>query len=340
MLRELDYLPEGLLTVDATGLHALLGGPTLIHLPGRRSDPLFVSVLMHGNEITGWQAIQSLLRRYTAAGAARLPRALSVFVGNTVASAQGLRRLDTQPDYNRIWPGTTAGDSPERQMMQQVCDIMQSKNLFASVDVHNNTGINPHYGCVNVIDHRALHLATLFSRTVVYFTTPKGVQAAALARLCPAVTLECGQPGQQYGVEHAVEYIDACLHLAQHPEHDIVAHDIDLFHTVGIIKVPQEVEFSFGVADAPLRFADDIDHLNFRELPAGTRLGWVDGGCDPCLQVQDEAGADVSARYFAVIDGELRLRVPVMPSMLTCDARVIRQDCLGYLMERYPLPVA
>jgi len=28
----------------------------------------------------------------------------------------------------------------------------------------------------------------------------------------------------------------------------------------------------------------------------------------------------------------------LMPSMFTLDERVIRQDCLGYLMERYPLP--
>ena len=35
----------------------------------------------------------------------------------------------------------------------------------------------------------------------------------------------------------------------------------------------------------------------------------------------------MAERYFR--------RVPVMPSMLTCDPEVIRQDCLCYLMERY-----
>jgi hypothetical protein len=51
--------------------------------------------------------------------------------------------------------------------------------------------------------------------------------------------------------------------------------------------------------------------------------------------VNDEQGRDLAARYLEEEDGELRLRVPVMPSMLTCDALIIRQDCLGYLMERY-----
>jgi hypothetical protein len=36
--------------------------------------------------------------------------------------------------------------------------------------------------------------------------------------------------------------------------------------------------------------------------------------------------------------GELLTRRVVMPSMLTLDERVIRQDCLCYLMERFPIP--
>jgi hypothetical protein len=53
------------------------------------------------------------------------------------------------------------------------------------------------------------------------------------------------------------------------------------------------------------------------------------------LQAKDEQGQDVSDRYFLLADGEVRLRQGVMPSMLTRNQEVIRQDCLGYLMERY-----
>ena len=53
-LNEIDYLPEGLLGTPVQGLEALLGGPTLVHLPGRRPEPLFVTVLAHGNEGTGY----------------------------------------------------------------------------------------------------------------------------------------------------------------------------------------------------------------------------------------------------------------------------------------------
>lgn len=53
MLRVVDRLPDGLLQARATDLARVLGGPTLIHLPGIRPEPLFVSILLHGNEDVG-----------------------------------------------------------------------------------------------------------------------------------------------------------------------------------------------------------------------------------------------------------------------------------------------
>jgi succinylglutamate desuccinylase len=95
MLTTLDHIPAGFLEASAGGVHQVLPGPTLIHLPGRKPDPLFVSVLLHGNEYTGLKAIQNVLGRYTTS---ELPRALSIFVGNVKAAAVGLRRLDGQLD--------------------------------------------------------------------------------------------------------------------------------------------------------------------------------------------------------------------------------------------------
>jgi hypothetical protein len=85
-------------------------------------------------------------------------------------------------------------------------------------------------------------------------------------------------------------------------------------------------------------FARDLDHLNFRDLETGTRIGRVRAKCALPLEVRDEAGVVVTERYFQLINGELLTCRPVMPAMLTLDERVIRQDCLCYLMEPYPLP--
>lgn len=331
MLRILHDLPPGLLETPVEGLYALLGGPSLIHLPGRQSEPLFVSVLLHGNESTGFYAVQSLLREYAAR---ELPRALALFIGNVAAASAGRRLLDGQPDYNRAWPGTPYPDSPEVRMMRQVLDTMAGRGPFASVDIHNNTGINPHYACINRIDNRFLHLAAQFSRTVVYFIRPLGVQSMAMASVCPAVTIECGKPGQAHGVEHARDYLDACLRMHELPEHPLASRDLNLFHTVATVKIPQQVSFSFREDDVDLRLVAGIDHLNFRELPAGTVLGWTRRGADLRLAVHDDNGREVYDRYFRIDNDTLMTNRPFMPSMFTLDRTIIRQDCLGYLMER------
>ena len=335
LLNERSELPLSLLEVGAEGLHDVLGGPTLFHLPGRRDPALFVSVLMHGNETTGWDAIRRVLRKYVSVDGLDLPRSLSLFVGNTAAAREGVRHLPGQPDYNRVWPGSETHGTPEHELMRAVMDRMTDRELFASIDVHNNTGLNPHYACVNVLEHSSLHLAALFGRTVVYFVRPRGVASMAMAALGPSVTLECGKVGQVRGIDHAADYLDACLHLAEIPSHPVARHDVDLYHTVAIVRVPADVDFGFADASATLNFPRNLDAMNFRELPVGSLIADIGTVDDLPLDVRDEQDMHVAERYFALEDRRLVTRVPVMPSMLTCDPMVIRQDCLCYLMERY-----
>ncbi|MEE8427933.1 MAG: M14 family metallopeptidase [Gammaproteobacteria bacterium] len=335
MLTILSEIPDGLLSAKTEELADLLPGPVLIHLSGRCAEPVFVSVLSHGNEDGGFYAMQSLLRAYRGR---ELPRALSLFIGNVTAARHGLRRLDGQPDYNRIWPGGDGGGTPEHAMMDHVVRDLEARRVFVSADLHNNTGINPHYACINRIDSDFLHLATLYSRTVVYFTRPLGVQSMAFASLCPAVTMECGQPGEARGVDHAREFVEACLHLKSFPDHQVLSQDVDLFHSVATVKVPESFSFSFKDDGTDIRFVDDLDHFNFRELPKGTILGRIRPASGVHLEIWDETGQEVSAHYCRIEDNEIRTTRPVMPAMFTLNERVIRQDCLGYFMERYPLP--
>jgi hypothetical protein len=339
MLTIVDHLPPGLLEVAPLHLHDVLAGPTLIQLKGRRQTPLFISVLLHGNEITGFLATQTLLRHYTER---ELPRSLSIFIGNVTAARCACRRLEGQPDYNRIWKrgeggggGHKGADTPEHAMAQQVLEEMRRRGAFACVDVHNNTGLNPHYACVTQLDQRFLHLASLFSRTVVYFLRPDTVLSRAFARLCPSITVECGQPGTDYSVSHTLEFLEACLHLSEFPTHPVAEHDIDIYHTVATVRVPATLSFGFGKCSRDLCFTHKLDHLNFRELPAGTALGRLNVPSDQYLEVLDDSGNIVTNHYFRVEDCEIRTICPVTPAMFTVDEQAIRQDCLGYFMERY-----
>ncbi len=331
-LHTLHTLPEGFLDCTARTLHDVLPGPTLIHLPGRRTPALLVSILLHGNEDVGLGAIQQVLKSHAGR---ELPRALSLFIGNVQAARQGLRRLDAQPDFNRVWPGTVAhAATPEAALAHQVHDLMTQRGVFASLDIHNNTGLNPHYSVVNRLDAATLHLALLLTRTVVWFKGPPGSQTAAFSPLCPSVAVECGKPGSPVNEAAAARFIEACLHLASFPTHPLRETDIDLYHTMALVKVAPGVDFAFGNTQADLCFDAQLDHLNFVELPSGAVFGRTQ--LPAPLDVRNEDDAEVSRAFFDVVNGELRLKRPAVPAMLTLDARVVRQDCLCYLMERVP----
>lgn len=331
MLNILDRLPDGLLELESDQLFQALKQPTLIHLQGDRQPSLFVSILLHGNETTSWLAMRSLLGTYQNQ---KLPRSLSIFIGNVEAAQQRQRHLAHQPDYNRIWQ-ISSQPLPEQIMAQQVITEMRSQGVFASIDIHNNTGRNPHYGCITRLDKHSLHLARLFDKNVVYYTSPKTVQSYAFSDFCPAIVLECGQPDKPDGTAHAMEYVETCLNLDNFDSlPDAAIADIDLFQTVAIVKIPKHLNFSFSNAsDDDITFPALMDDLNFCELPIGTKFGkFRTEKAD--LWVVNEQGEDVSDRYFQLVDGEIILKKSVMPSMLTLNTAIVRQDCLCYLMER------
>lgn len=189
-----DEIPTGLLDCNAQEIHKVLPRPSLIHLPGQKDAPLFISILLHGNEYSGWFIIKKLLNKYLHTP---LPRAVSLFVGNIWASKEDKRCLENQLDYNRIWSG---GNEPEHLMAQQVLEEMKERNVFISLDLHNTSGKNAHYAGITQLDPVTKHIASLFSQTVVYFTQPDSVQSRAFSSLCPSVTLECGLSGQSESI--------------------------------------------------------------------------------------------------------------------------------------------
>lgn len=331
-LTELDHLPDGILERPASALHQLLDGPTLIHLEGRVKQPLFVSVLQHGNEVTGWEAVRRLLKSHYAHDP--LPRTLSLLIGNVAAARHRLRRLEDQLDYNRCWPGSALPDNDTSKIFRQVFERMRVLQPMASVDIHNNTGLNPHYAAINRIDNRFLRLASHFSSKVVYFTRPRGTLANAFADLCPSVTLECGLAGDVHGTDHSMAFLESCLHAEGIRDAPVDAEAVHLFHTVATVRVPDDVLFGFGQAPAEVRFPEHFDRLNFTELDTGTPFARVEHALQRPLLALDNEGRDVTDRYFMRAGEHLVTARPVMPSMLTVDRRVVRQDCLGYLMER------
>lgn len=333
MLHRFDHIPDGLVDCSATELIHIIPDSTLIELEGAKQNPLFLSVLLHGNEPTGLAVAQNILRKYQGSG---LPRSLLLFIGNVIAAAEGKRRLDGQPDYNRIWlEGRIEKESDIHLEIAALLHEMARRPLFASIDIHNNTGINPHYACINRLDDRFLNLARQFSRKMIYFVRPSGVQSKAFSHLCPAVTLECGKVGDEIGIQLATAFVDGILTSDSIQEMAVSDDDIDLFHTLAVVKVPDTVSISFDGSAADIQFINGIESLNFEEIPPGTTLAHVRDGVTVPVVVMNEDGETITSDVFSIVGGNLVNNKPLMPSMLTLDEKVIRQDCLCYVMERY-----
>jgi len=334
-LHRFERLPDGFSDIPVEKLDTLLPGPSLIRIRGEEGPPLFVSILLHGNETTGFDAMQSLLSGYDAPRRL-LPSPLLLFVGNVAAAVLGVRKLDEQADYNRIWQGE---HFPEHFLAKQVLADIGNAAPLAGIDLHNNTGKNPHYGCVNRLDHKSLSLARRFSKTIVWFTEPHEVLAVALSEICPTVTLECGVSGNMAGTKHVENFLRHCLEL---PEDTLFAppanHHNDLYHTTARILLPEKIWPGFGhcAGLTDVCFREDLEALNFERIPEGTELGRYSNGLVP-LMVIDNLNHDVTDRYFLFRENRIFTRVPVVPSMFTRDVKVIRQDCLGYIMEPYEM---
>ena len=329
MLNEMNAIPDGFLTAKAAELHEVLKTPTLIHLEGVKSQPLFISTLLHGNETTGLYVVQRLLEKYRDR---TLPRAISLFIGNIDAAKENQRRLHDQDDYNRIWPGTQHRDSAEKDMMQTVTRIMRKKKPFASIDIHNNTGRNPHYACINNLNPHGLLLASEFSDIAVYFTSPRGVQSAAFADFCPAVVLECGQSGERAGEEHALNYLETILALD-----DLTApvrDKLKLHHTVARVTLLPTA--TLGIDDderCDLNLNSQLEAKNFQLVDIGTEFAGATADMENLIVVSSESSEDVTAEYMERVENKLLFKKPVILSMFTTSETAIRQDCICYLME-------
>lgn len=325
-------MPEGLLERPASALYQQIESPTLIHLEGRNKRPLVISVLQHGNEVTGWEALRRLLKdNYQHE---TLPRSLLILIANPQAAKHRLRRLDDQPDFNRCWPGGKQADSAYTRLFRKIHDRMRELNPLAVIDIHNNTGLNPHYAAVNEIRADNLRLASLFSSKVVYFTMPAGTLSLSMSEYCPSLTLECGQAGEIHGTDHTLAFLETCLNLETISNHPVQPDAVHLYHMVATVYVNESVLFGFGRVPAELALREDLDKFNFCELPAGTSFGDLHQPTRQPLRAVNDDGDDVTDQYFMFGRGQVETTREVMPSMLTLDRRVIQQDCLCYLMDR------
>ena len=324
----INEFPRDLSELKYTEIQKAFPKPTLIHLEGQKKEPLFLSTCLHGNEDVGFETLkkfQTYLKTHS------LPRSLSIFVGNVEAATLGLRRKEGQKDYNRIW---RKDNSPEGKMAQEIIETMKNKNVFASIDLHNNTGKNPLYACINSLEKPYLQLASLFSHNIVFFDNPNTCQSMAFAPICPAVTVECGQTGNSFGPEKAFEFLVDVLHLETLEPTQRSLDNLTIYQTLGRISVEGTRSISFGNEEGEIAFPHELELWNFKPLKANTLLAKSKSPKD-LIFVRDESDRDITSKHVKVVkkDGTQYFFIQdCVPAMLTSDLDIIYKDCLGYVM--------
>jgi succinylglutamate desuccinylase len=337
MIKQLNKLPTGLLELDASELYTKIDDHTLIHLEGKIKRPIFISVLQHGDEYTGWDALKDYLNNHQHI----LPRSVSIFFGNIQAARHNVRQMQGQPDFNRCWPSDIEVNHELGKKFQEVTDIMRDLHPFASVDIHNNSGRNPHYSGINSLDVEFLNLASLFSDTMIHFTSPKGIQSGAFAEFCPSVTVECGLSGTADGREQTHTFLELLFSLSNLKEIPGYLERPIIYQVVATVKVKEEIDISFKQDNCDFKLIEDLDYLNFRQTDVGTIFGSLNLENTKLqlmpFQVLDQNGIDQTNNYFSVIDNKIINSKDFVPSMITQNITAIRHDCLCYLMQPIPM---
>ena len=334
-LNLLNDLPDTFLDISYRDIKNIFDKPTLIHLKGRKEPALFVSIMLHGNEFSGLQIMQEILKKYKESDGYALPRSIWLFVGNIEAASQGLRRLDNELDFNRAWPGTPEPEAPTAKLIAQVMEKITENELFAALDLHNNTGKNPPYGCISVVNEKNKYLSSFFNHIAMVFHTPKGVSTMAFDDICPAITLECSTPGNPLGIDKAVALIDDLMHMDHFPEKPLPSHDLQLVHNNAVLKVADNVNFGFedDEGNFDLTLVENFDRHNFTRLE--TSEVFAHTTLEKPLIATAEDGTDITDELISNDNGAISLKKPLMPAMITLDKRIILQDCLCYLLEDY-----
>ncbi|MDM5270715.1 M14 family metallopeptidase [Sulfurovum sp. zt1-1] len=330
-----NEFPEKFLEINYRDIKEIFDSPTLVHLKGDKEPALFISIMLHGNEYSGLLIMQEILKKYQKKGSFHLPRSIWLFVGNVEAAFLGLRRQDNELDFNRAWPGTPHPDDLTSKLITEVMAKITEKELFAAIDLHNNTGTNPPYGCISVVNEKNKYLSSLFNHIGMVFHTPKGVSTMAFDDICPAITLECSTPGNTLGIEKAVSLIDDLMHMDHFPEKTLPEHDLQLVQNNAVLKIAEDVTFGFEEEQEAyeLTLIDNFDRHNFTRLEQGEVFAHTT--ISRPLIATAEDGTDITDDIIKNDNGALSLKKALMPAMITLDKKIILQDCLCYLLEDY-----
>lgn len=320
-LRVETALDPTILDLPATELLSVLDGPTLFDLTLPDQDPMFVSVLLHGNEVSGWDAVRSILKEQRQEGQ---DTSMLLLVGNVEAASEGVRALDGQTDFNRIWEEE---HGKKFHWAEEVIERVSSKKPWFALDIHNNTCPNPHHAVITDMNPSTLSAARKFSKTAIFAMQPLSILSRRCSQFCTAITLEVGVPSDPTSADRARAFLKYLVDLGAVP----ATHSDDLEIYTNKIRVVIENAQELDESQVP-SFTPSLSDWNFKTLDKGTEIAQLKTGGGRLL-AQDEKLNDVTHSYLEYKDDSVCLNSDVIMSMYTDNPRIALQDCVCYFLE-------
>ena len=332
-LRDLTFgvdLERADLPEDPAEFLRMIGGPTLLRLPGRDpSRTRVVTTLLHGNEPSGLHAVHRYLR------SPNLPTADALFFIASVEAALeppgfANRALPGTRDANRVWQPPFF-DEPGR-VAESVLSAIFEVEPECLVDLHNNSGHNPAYGVAFSLGHAERSLVSLFADRVVHTPLELGTIVEATVDTFPSVTVECGRGGDPAADEVAWAGLLRYLEWEQ-IDFERPVQALAVYEDPIRVCVRKGMTLAFAEAEqheADLTISASVDRHNFETLVAGTPIGWLAPEGEWPLEAWNAAGEECSEALFVNDDGVLRARNPRIPIMMTTNRVIAETDCLFY----------
>lgn len=318
--KETSLDPE-ILNLHARDLASVLSGPTLFDLSTPNNPPIFVSVLLHGNETSGWDAIRLLLKEQEKSCETS---SLYLLVGNVEAARQGVRALDEQPDFNRIWEENGSGHA---DWTQDVISEVSSSNPWFALDIHNNTCPNPHHSVITDLKPETLSVAREFSDIAIFASQPPGVLSRRCSEFCTAITIEVGIPDDETSALRAKAFLASLFKRGTVP--NLSNEDLRIYRN----SVRVVIERAHAMQDWQVpEFAPSLNQWNFKTLARGTPIARIKPGGGRLI-AHDDHMQDVTHSYLEYKGDEVVLSSDVIMSMYTEDPRIALQDCVCYFLE-------
>lgn len=321
-------------------------GLTVIDINGENSDEWrVISTLLHGDEPSGLIALHRWL---TTENSLPRPKTNIRLIISSVEAAtyQHLfqhRYLPDGIDLNRCFNEKTIRESKDAknknidgyiERAKLIACAIREVNPKAIIDLHNTSGNGPAFAVSTLITPSVLSITSYFCDTLIL----SDINIGAMMELdfsCPVVTIECG--GSSDDQAHEVAY-QGIKNFAQCDSHCALPQDKSvqiLYKPLRlVIKTGRKLSFSEhdeGYSGVTLR--KNIEQFNYGGCCDGLLLGWLDDKGLDNIEMLNDQGVNVVAKYFKMLDNKLVCATSLKIFMASNQTDIARSDCLFYVVN-------